>query len=127
MSSAEVEIKIEISGVGTIYGKFIRHICPISADAVIEKLPINLRGRFSFGSKKYWTLPGLNLYKGVNQAKATKDVKKGDIVYSPKTDELYFILEDLGLQNRVNKIGLIESGFETFLKARNGLNTKISK
>ena len=53
----QISIKIELFGIGALEGHFIRHIAPFSADAIINKLPIILRGRFSFGSKKYWTLP----------------------------------------------------------------------
>lgn len=119
-------IKLEIFGIGTLEGQIIRYIAPLSADAVIEKIPINLRGRFSFGSKKYWTLPGLGIYKGSNP-KSVKEVEKGDIIYNPKTDELVIILEEMQMPNKVNKVGIITSNLELLLKARNGLNMKISK
>ncbi len=121
-----MKIKIVLFGIGTITGEMIRYLTPLSADAIINKLPIILRGRFSFGSKLYWTLPGLEIYKGTNR-KSNKNVEKGDIVYSPKSDELLFILEDTELQTKVNKIGKVTENLEFFLQAKNGLNTKISK
>ena len=121
-----VPIKIELFGIGTLEGHIIRHIVPLSADAIIDKLPFVLRGRFSFGTKKYWTLPGLEVYKGPNP-KSTKLVEKGDIIYNPKTDEFIIIIENLEMPNKVNKIGKVSSNLEILLKARNGLNTKISK
>jgi hypothetical protein len=121
-----IPIKLEIFGIGTLEGQIIRHIAPLCADAVIEKIPINLRGRFSFGSKKYWTLPGLGIYKGSNP-KSIKEVDKGDIIYNPKTDELIIILEGMQMSNKVNKVGKITSNLELLLNARNGLNMKISK
>ncbi|TET04883.1 MAG: hypothetical protein E3J90_00815 [Promethearchaeota archaeon] len=121
-----MKIKIDLFGIGTINGEIIRYLAPLSADAIINKLPIVLRGRFSFGSKVYWTLPGLEIYKGINN-KSKKNVEKGDIVYNPKSDELLFILEGTELQTKVNKIGKVTENLEFFLQANNGLNTKISK
>jgi hypothetical protein len=121
-----VSIKIDLFGIGTIDGNIIRHIAPLTADAIINKLPIVLRGRFSFGSKKYWTLPGLEIFKGSNP-KSTNNVEKGDIIYNPKSDELIIALEDIEMPNKVNKIGKVDFNLEILLQARNGLNTKISK
>jgi hypothetical protein len=121
-----VPIKIEIFGIGTIEGNIIRHIAPLTADAVIDKLPFVLRGRFSFGSKNYWTLPGIEIYKGTN-TKSTVNVEKGDILYNPKTDELIIILENIEMPNKVNIIGKITNNLDLLYQARNGLNTKIAK
>ena len=121
-----MKIKIDLFGIGTINGEIIRYLAPLSSDAIINKLPIILRGRFSFGSKVYWTLPGLEIYKGPNK-KSNKSVEKGDIIYNPKSDELLFILEGTELQTKVNKIGKVTENLEFFLQAKNGLNTKISK
>jgi hypothetical protein len=121
-----VQIKMELFGIGTLEGHIIRHIAPLSADAIIEKLPINLRGRFSFGTKNYWTLPGLGIFKGTN-SKSIKDVEKGEIVYNPKTDELVILIENMQMPNKVNKVGKVNSNLELLLKARNGLNMKISR
>ncbi len=121
-----IPIKIELFGIGTIEGNIIRHIAPLTADAIISKLPLVLRGRFSFGSKKYWTLPGVEIYKGPN-SKSTDIVKKGEILYNPKTDELIIVLEDIEMPNKVNKIGKVDTNLEILLEARNGLNTKIFK
>ena len=121
-----MKIKINLFGIGIIKGEMIRYSAPLSADAIINRLPIVLRGRFSFGSKIYWTLPGLEIYKGTN-TKSKKNVEKGDIIYSPKSDEILFILENTELQSKVNKIGKVTENLEFFLQAKNGLNTKISK
>ena len=121
-----VKINIELFGVGSLKGEILRIYAPLSADAIITKLPIILRGRFGFGSKVYWTLPGLEIYKGTN-TKSNKNVEKGDIIYNPKSDELLFILESTELQTKVNKIGKVTENLEFFLQAKNGLNTKISK
>ena len=48
-----VLIKIVLFGIGNIEGEIIRHISPLTADAIINKLPFVLRGRYSFGSKNY--------------------------------------------------------------------------
>jgi len=121
-----VKINIDLFGVGTLKGEILRIYAPLSADAIINKLPLILRGRFGFGSKVYWTLPGVEIYKGTN-SKSRKKVEKGEIIYSPKSDELTFILEDTELQNKVNLIGKVTSNLEFFLQAKNGLNTKIAK
>jgi len=121
-----VPIKIELFGIGTLEGHIIRHITPLSADAIIDKMPFVLRGRFSFGTKKYWTLPGLEIYKGPNR-KSINIVEQGDIVYNPKTDEFIIIIENFEMPNKVNKIGKVSSNLKLLLKARNGLNTKITK
>ena len=121
-----VPINIEVYGIGTLSGVIMRYICPISADAIHDKIPFTMRGRFNFGAKKYWMLPNIGIKKGPNLTKSTPDVKKGDIIYNPKTDELIFVLEKLTMPNKVNKIGEIKSNLEIILQARNGLNTKIS-
>lgn len=122
---ADIPIKIEIFGITTLNGYIDRIYAPISADAILDKMPFVLRGRFSFGSKKYWTLPGLGLREGTNP-KSIKDVEKGELVYNPKTDELIIIIENLEMPNRINKVGKIEVN-DDILNARNGLTTKISK
>ncbi len=121
----EVVIKIELFGIGAVKGKIMRHLAPLSADTIIDHLPIILRGRFSFGKQAYWTLPGIEIFKGTNK-KSSQAAKKNDIVYNPKSDELIFILEDFTFSNNVNKIGEITDNIDFFLKARNGLNTKIT-
>ena len=125
LKNMSIPIKIDLFGIGTIEANIIRHIAPLTADAIINKLPIILRGRFSFGSKKYWTLPGVEIFKGPNP-KSISTVEKGDILYNPKTDELIIALEDVEMSNKVNIIGKVGSNLEILEKARNGLNTKIS-
>jgi hypothetical protein len=125
-SSQEYLIKIDLFGIGRLYGRIIRHLAPLSADAVLDKMPFVLRGRFSFGSKSYWTLPGMELYKGLNP-KSSNIAKKGDLIYNPKTDELVIVLEDIKMENKINKIGEITDNLELILHARNGLNTKIAR
>jgi len=124
--SGQVAIRIDLFGIGTIVAQIIRHLAPFSADAVIDKLPFVLRGRFSFGSKKYWTLPGIEIFKGANK-KSQIHVEKADIVYNPKTDELIIIIEDQEMPNKVNIIGKVISNLEILFQARNGLNTKFSR
>ena len=124
--SGKIPIKIDLFGIGTLRAKVIRISAPLSADAILNKMPFVLKGRFSFGSKDYWTLPGVEIFKGTNP-KSTQDVKKGDILYNPKTDELILMINDKEMPNKVNKIGEIIDDPEMILKARNGLNTKISK
>ncbi|MBD3211502.1 MAG: hypothetical protein GF311_02755 [Candidatus Lokiarchaeota archaeon] len=124
MSQADIPIKIKLFGIDVLKGKIIRHLSPLTSDAILDKLPLVLRGRFSFGSKKYWTLPGVEIYKGLND-RANREGKKGDILYNPKTDELVFVLENQVFPNKMNKVGEIQENLEFILKARNGLNTKI--
>jgi hypothetical protein len=123
--SGDIPIQIEIFGVTTLNGYIDRIKTPLTADSVLNKMPFVLRGRFSFGSKKYWILPGMGLREGLNP-KSTREVEKGDLIYNPKTDELIIVIEDLEMPNKVNLIGKVELSGE-ILKAQNGLNTKISK
>lgn len=125
--SGNVPIKIELFGIGMLDGFLIRHLAPFSADALLNKMPIVLRGRFGYGSKKYWTLPGIGIFRGLDQRKSTKEVEKGDIVYDPKTDELIMIIEKLEMPNKINKVGEITTNLELLLSGRNGLATKIIK
>ena len=124
--SGDIPINIDLYGIGTIKGVIVRHLAPLSADEIISKMPIVLRGRFSFGMKNYWTLPGIEVFKGLNP-KSSKEVEEGDIIYNPKTDELIIILENLEMPNKINKIGKVKDNLELFLNAKNGLNTKISR
>ena len=72
MSEGEISIKMELLGLGSMDGVILRYLSPISADKILEKIPFVLRGRFGFGSKKYWTLMNVGIYKGPDQ-KATKN------------------------------------------------------
>jgi hypothetical protein len=122
----QISIRIELFGIGVLDGYIIRHLSPFSADAILRKLPLNLRGRFNFGGKQYWTLPGVKIFKGTN-SKSLKSVTKGSIVYNPKSDELIIMIEDYEMPNKVNKLGEISNNLQVLLKARNGLTTKISR
>jgi hypothetical protein len=124
-SQSNLRIKIQLFGIGTLKAKIKRHLAPITIDKFLQKLPLVLRGRFSFKSKKYWTLPEVEIRKGLNES-ATKEVDEGDIVYNPKTDEILIILEDQTLPNKVNKMGKVIKNLPLVLEARNGLSTKIS-
>ncbi|MBA7510719.1 hypothetical protein ES705_02706 [subsurface metagenome] len=124
--SGIISIKIDLIGIGSVFANIIRHYAPFSADAILNKMPFVLKGRFSFGAKKYWTLPGLELYKGLN-SKSIKKVEKGDIIYNPKTDELIILIESTEMPNKVNKIGEVTENLVFFLQARNGLGTKLSR
>lgn len=127
MSNAgEILIRIELLGLGTIEAVIHRGISPISADAILEKMPFVLRGRFSFGSKNYWTLSGVGIRKGPTNT-STKSVESGDVVYNPKTDEIAIIIEPIEMPNKINKIGKVTSNLELLQEARNGLNNKLSK
>ena len=122
-NSGDIPIKIELFGIGSINAIIYRHLAPLSADAILDRMPFIIRGRFNFGQKDYWSLPGIEIYKGLN-SKATRWANKGDIVYNPKSDELIILLEDREMQNKVNIIGKINENLDLFLKARSGLNTK---
>jgi len=126
MSDGDIPIKIDLFGVASLEGYIIRYLAPLTADPILDKMPFVLRGRWSFGSKKYWTLPGLGLRVGTNP-KSSKNVERGNLVFNPKTDELIIILETMEMPNKVNKIGEITSDLEAVKNARNGLNTKIYK
>ena len=125
-SSGDVSIKIELFGIGKINGVINRALAPLCADAVLNKMPFILRGRFNFSQKNYWSLPGVEIYKGLN-SRAEKKGLKGDILYNPKSDELIILLEDFEMPYKVSKIGIVTGDLSLFLKARNGLNTKFSK
>jgi len=124
--SGDVSINIDLFGIGHIKGVINRHSAPFCADAVLKKMPFILRGRFNFNVKNYWSLPGVEIYKGLN-SKSEKKGKKGDILYNPKSDELLILLEDFEMPYKVSKIGIITENLDLFLKAKNGLNTKFSK
>ena len=126
--SGDVSIKIDLFGIGNIKGVINRHSAPFCADAVLKKMPFTLRGRFNFNVKNYWSLPGVEIHKGLN-SNSEKRGKKGDILYNPKSDELIILLEDFEMPYKVSKIGTISNkgNLDLFLKAKNGLSTKFSK
>ncbi|MFX1238530.1 MAG: hypothetical protein ACFFAS_01775 [Promethearchaeota archaeon] len=126
MSEAEIPIKIELLGVGSMEARIIRHLGPISAEAVLKKMPFVLRGRFGIGTSKYWMLLNVGIRKGPD-SKATKDAHKGDLLYNPKSDEIIIALEDQEMPNKMNRIGKLLSDVDFFSKARNGLNCRLSK
>ncbi len=127
MSQGNVSISVELFGIGALKGTIIRHLAPGSADAILDKMPFVMRGRFgpTFSIKNYWTIPAVGIRKGPDLTRAKKPVEKGEIIYNPKTDELIIILEDMEMPNKVNKVGQVEiNDLEFVLKATNGLNTK---
>jgi len=126
MSGGDIPIKITVFGIASFEGYIDRIMAPLSADAILDKMPFVLRGRFSYGSTDYWTLPGMDLREAIN-SKSTKNVTKGEIVYNPKTDEFILVIEDLEMPNKVNKVGKITSDIDLLKHARNGLNTKVHK
>lgn len=128
MSAGDISIRIELFGIGNLEAIIIRHIAPLVADAILDKMPFIMRGRFNFGAKKtYWTIPEVGIRKGLEATKASNIVNKGDMIYNQKTDELIIILEDLEMPNKVNKVGKIETNIDIVFNARNGLNTKFLK
>ena len=128
MSQADVKVRIQLFGIGTLDAVIERHLSPITADAILNKMPFAMRGRFPFGPKKqYWTIPEVGINKGTDDRRAKRDVERGDIVYNPKTDELIIVLEDMEMPNKVNKIGTVQSKLDPLMDATNGLNTKYSK
>jgi len=126
--SGDISIKIELYGIGKVDGVINRHFDPLCADAFLNKLkkPFVLRGRFNFNAKNYWSLPGVEIFKGVN-SRSEKKGNKGDILYNPKSDELIILLEDFEMPYKVSKIGKVTGDLSLFLQAKNGLNTKFSK
>jgi hypothetical protein len=124
--SGDVSIKIELFGIGDIKGVINRHYNPLCADAVLRKMPFALRGRFNFTRKNYWSIPGMEIYKGLD-SRAEKKGQKGDILYNPKSDELVILLDDFEFPYKVSKVGKVTENLNLFLKAKNGLNTKFSK
>ncbi|MGV9198500.1 MAG: hypothetical protein ACOC4M_06645, partial [Promethearchaeia archaeon] len=118
MSKAKIPIEFKLFGVGELEGIFFRHLSPICADTLLRKMPFVLRGRFKFGSKDSWILPGVGIRKGVNE-KAVKSTKKGDILYNPKSDELIIMLEKKIVQNKMNKLGKITKNLDILKDARN--------
>lgn len=126
MSESEIPITMDFLGLGIFKAEIIRYISPISADAILNRIPFVLRGRFNSGSKQYWALLNVGIRKGPN-LKAGKNFERGDIVYNPKSDEMVIILENIEMPNKMNKIGRVTSNIDIFEKARNGLNCKITK
>ena len=124
--SGDVSIKIDLFGIGSIKGVINRYLAPLCADAMLNRMPFTLRGRFNFNVKNYWSLPGVEIYKGLN-SRSEKKGYKVYILYNPKSDELIILLEDFEMPYKVRKIGKVLGNLELFLKANNGLNTKFSK
>ena len=81
MSQDEIRVKIELLGLGSINTLIIRHLGPFSAEAILDKMPFVLRERFGFGSKKYWMLLNVGIFKGPD-SKAKPNLKRGDIAYN---------------------------------------------
>ena len=125
-NSGDIAIKIDLFGIGSVRAIINRHLSPLSADAILDKMPFIMRGRFNFSSKDYWSLPGIGIYKGLNP-RSTRAAKKGEILYNPKSDELIVLLEDREMPNKVNRIGQITENLNLFLQARSGLNTKFTR
>lgn len=127
-SSDEIPIHLKIFEIGIIKATFYRHLSPFSVEAIMEKTPLIIRGRFNFmGPKTHWMLSQIGITVGPD-SKAQKKVETGDIVYCPQTDSIYIFIDNDELSTKVNKIGKINNldELELFKKAKNGVNTKLN-
>ena len=130
MSEAKWEIKISFVGTeNVVKGHILRYHSPLTFEALRDKTRetgfYTVRSRGNIGlPKTYWMLL-VNLNRGAEKKEYT-DYKKGDIVYCPRQDALYFIYDkNPKISLPVYYMGEICNGIELFTGLRNGIMAKI--
>ena len=127
MSSESIyQIKIDFLGTEKIVeGEIERVKAPRLIQKLINKSPFNAMAKKNFGNpKSYWMI--LTDIKRGMEAVEYKDYHKGDIVYCPRQDALFFIFEDNPpISLPVFFVGNITSGIEHLEELRRSMNTKL--
>lgn len=117
LSDTDLLLEFVFEGGLILTGVINRIHAPLIVEEIKSRLPIEGRTAFMRGEMKIT----LGISKG--NAKPTKEVKKGDIVYQPLGDSLDIYLNDTKTFSQVNVLGRITSDemeLEVLTKVRRG-------
>ena len=129
MSQTLWEISFSFIGTGKVMkGEIQRNKCPQTFEAIRDKTRekgfFTVRSRGNIGSKRTYWMALISLRKG-GEKDQYKNMKNGDIVYCPRQDALFLILNNPRIQYLVYYIGKITEGIENLSTLQNGVMCKI--
>ncbi|MHA1563007.1 MAG: hypothetical protein ACTSPA_12885, partial [Promethearchaeota archaeon] len=127
----QILFEISFSFIGTekvVKGEIQRNKCPQTFEAIRDKTRekgfFTVRSRGNIGSKRTYWMILINLRKG-GEKDQYKNYKTGDIVYCPRQDALFLILDNPKINYPAFYIGKITEGIENLSNLQNGVMCKI--
>ncbi|MHA1856143.1 MAG: hypothetical protein ACTSYY_08850 [Promethearchaeota archaeon] len=128
MSQTLWELSLTFIGTGKVVkGEIQRNKCPQTFEAIRDKTRekgFTVRSRGNIGSPKTYWMILVGIRKG-GEKNQYKDLKTGDIVYCPRQDAIFLILNNPKINYPVYYIGKITEGIEVLSTLQNGVMTKI--
>ncbi len=129
MSQTTWEIKFSFIGTGkTVKGEIQRNNCPQTFEAIKDKTRdkgfFTVRSRGNIGSPRTYWMILLGLRRG-GEKDQYKNYKTGDIVYCPRQDALFLILDNPKINYPAFYIGKITDGIDELSSLQNGVMCKI--
>jgi len=129
MSQTTWEIKFSFIGTGkTVKGEIQRNNCPQTFEAIRDKTRdkgfFTVRSRGNIGSPRTYWMILLGLRRG-GEKDQYKNYKTGDIVYCPRQDALFLILDNPKINYPAFYIGKITEGIDVLTSLQNGVMCKI--
>ena len=129
MSQTLFEISFSFIGTGKVVkGEIQRNQCPQTFEAIRDKTRekgfFTVRSRGNIGSKRTYWMALISLRRG-GEKNQYKDMKNGDIVYCPRQDALFLILDNPKLNYPAYYIGKITEGIDYLSNLQNGVMCKI--
>jgi len=128
---SQILFEISFSFIGTekvVKGEIQRNKCPQTFEAIRDKTRekgfFTVRSRGNIGSKRTYWMVLINLRKG-GEKDQYKNFQTGDIVYCPRQDALFLILDNPKINYPVYYIGKITDGIDDLSSLQNGVMCKI--
>ena len=129
MSQTSFEISFSFIGTGkTVKGEIQRNNCPQTFEAIRDKTRekgfYTVRSRGNIGSTRTYWMILIGLRKG-GEKDEYKNYKTGDIVYCPRQDALFLIIDNPKIQYPSFYIGKVTEGLDLLSSLQNGVMCKI--
>jgi len=129
MSQTTWEIRFSFIGTGkTVKGEIQRNNCPQTFEAIKDKTRdkgfFTVRSRGNIGSPRTYWMILIGLRRG-GEKDQYKNYKTGDIVYCPRQDALFLILDNPKINYPAFYIGKITDGIDDLSSLQNGVMCKI--
>lgn len=113
-SVSRIKLVADVVGKGAAYCELIRHLAPLSSNALLKGLPVSDRiHRF----EDKFVYIETKLIVGAEKAKVK--FKRGDIAFLPSNGAVCFILKDCNTQP-MNTIGRITNNIEAIEQVQTG-------
>ena len=118
---SKIPIKITVIDKGEATGYINRLTAPLTAEAIVNILPINTRTSPALGH--------ISILVGIQRGteKPVSNVDAGTIAYWPRSDAITIYPKDTKTYSPVNRIGEIEENLELFNRLRSGSRVIIEK